>query len=305
MSFITNSSLAFHNRSLAQMSETRRDVETMQSQLASGQRLSRSSDDPVAAAQARMLERAQRLAEMDGKNAVRANDDLSLAGSALQSIGEDLARIKELAVWAGNDTVSDEQRASIGQEIAQVRLGLLAAINARDVGGSSLFAGEVAGDAYAMDGNGDATYLGTAQSSVLLLGEGQSVQRGLTGPEVFDFTSAGQPQNLLAFVKTLADALQGSAADPGVAARDALSGLDDALDVITRSQAIIGARIAWVDTIQGRQEVRSEARAAAQQETSGVDYTSTIARLQQALTVLEASQAGFARLSSLTLFDRI
>ncbi|KLE31259.1 hypothetical protein [Aurantiacibacter luteus] len=305
MSFIGNSSLAFYQRSVAQMADARRGAENLQTQLATGERLARASEDPVAASRMRRLDRTAALAAIDEASAARANDDLSLAGSALAGIIDDVVRLRELAQWAGSGTISPQQRASIGEEVSQIRLGLLTAINGRDSSGNALFGGETGGAAYSIDALGNAIYVGTAESGELALGGGQSVRRGVTGSELFDFSTGGAATDLLAFVKTLADALQGTVADPAAFSRDAVTGLDDALEVLTRGQTVIGARLAWVETVQGRQLAGSELRAAEADRLGGVDFASNIARLQQTMNVLEATQAGFTRLSQLSLFNRI
>jgi flagellar hook-associated protein 3 FlgL len=46
-------------------------------------------------------------------------------------------------------------------------------------------------------------------------------------------------------------------------------------------------------------------RAAEQADLGGTDIAETVARLQQAMLVLEASQASFARLAGLSLFERL
>ena len=111
--------------------------------------------------------------------------------------------------------------------------------------------------------------------------------------------------DLFAFIQTLADDLRGGAADPAAAARDAMAGLDSALETLTRAQTVLGARIAWVETVQQGQVARAEARSRESGEIGGVELASAITQMQQVLTVLEASQASFARLSSLSLFDAI
>ena len=305
MSFVSNSSLAFHQRSIAQMADARRGAEALQTQLSTGNRLARSSEDPVAASRLRRLDRAEALAAVDEASAARANEDLSLASDVLSSVIEELVRLRELAQQAGSGTISDQQRAAIGEEIAQIRLGLISYANSRDSSANALFGGEASGAAYAIDAAGDATYIGTPESGELSLGSEQSVVRGLTGPELFSFTSNGTPVDLMAFVKTLAEAMQGAVPDPAATARDAIAVLDDAMEALTKGQTVLGARLAWVETVQGRQLDGSELRAAEADRVGGVDFASTIARLQQTMTVLEASQAGFVRLSQLTLFDRI
>lgn len=305
MSIVSNSTLAFYRRSQGQMGTLREMAESLQGQLATGERLARSSDDPLAASQLRALQRAQQLGKVDMDNAARASLDLAATGDALDAIASDLIRVRELAVYAASDTLNDSQRQAIATEIDELRLSIFSSANATDSSGNALLGGDASGAAYAIDGAGTVTYIGTATSSTIELGQGQSVVRGLTGPEVLNFTGAGGPTDVFAELAALSLALRGGAADPAQAARDALGNLDNALDSVTRSQTIVGARAAWVDIVQDRQVDQSFTRSQQIADTGGVEFASTIAELQQLLTVLEASQASFSRLAGLSLFNQI
>lgn len=299
MNTIGNATAAYYARSTGQLADLRRSAERMQEQLATGERLGRASDDPAAAARLRLLGRADRLAAVHRENAARAASDLQLASDALGRVGDDLIRVRELAVQAGNGTLPVEAREAIGLEIAQLRSGIIAAANTRDAYGNPLFAGEGAA-AYTLSAAGDAAYAGTAEAGELDLGEGQGVKRGVTGPQFMTFASGGGQVDLPAFLKDLSETLRS-----GGGTGASIAALDDALDNLSRTQTVVGARLAWVEMVQDRQVAAEEARAQATADTGGVDFAATVARLQQILTALEASQAGFARLSALSLFNSI
>lgn len=303
MGIIGNSSLAFHSRATDQMYALRRSAEQLQQQIATGERMVRSSDDPAAAARLRTLDRAERLAAVDAGNAATLSSDLSLAGEALEGIGADLIRVRELVVWAGNGAVSPEARAGIGREIAELRTGILGRANSLDTTGKALFGGQASGPAYIAGEDGTVAYVGTAQADELSLGEGQTVTRGVTGPQFLSLATSDGATDVFAFLQNLSAALQtpGDAAPAG----PALDVLDNAIDALGRTQTVVGARLAWVETAQDRQRAGAEARTAQTAEAGGVDFAATVARLQQTLTALEASQTSFARLSALSLFDAI
>lgn len=305
MTIFSTSTSAFYERSRTGMTALRLKAETLQQQLGTGERLLRSSDDPVAASRLRTLARADRLTQIDTANAERAATDLTLTDTALTAFADTFARAKELAVQAGNDTLSPNQRAAIGTELQQIHGHLLSLANARDSAGHALFGGETAGDAYGLDGSGNAVYLGTGGTGDLALGEGQSVTRGLTGPEFLDFDPGTGPTNAFTVIRDLALALSGASADPAQSARDALGALTGALDAVTTSQTVVGTRLAWIDFVTDRHQDLGELRAAEQADIGGTDLASTVTHLQQAMLVLEASQASFAKLSGLSLFDRL
>jgi flagellar hook-associated protein 3 FlgL len=182
---------------------------------------------------------------------------------------------------------------------------MIALANSRDSNGHALFGGESPGEAYSLDGAGNATYSGTGSSGQLALGDGQSITRGLTGPEFLNFTAGGAPTDLLTAVKALGEALQGGVADPEGAARDGMTMLDTALRTVTTAQTVVGSRLNWIDLTGERRTNLSELRADEGDLIGGTDLATTISQLQQTLTVLEASQASFSKLAGLSLFDLI
>lgn len=297
----TVSTAAFYTRAGRDIGALRARAEDLQAAVGRGQRLARGSDDPLAAARLRDLGRADGFAAVDTGNARRALGDLELADAVLGDLAGHVTRLRELALQAANGTLTPAQRVGIGTEVGQLRGELLRLANSRDGAGHALFGGETAGQAYALDGLGNASYTGTASAGELALGDGQSVTRGLTGPEFLNFGST----DLFAVAKALADGLAGGAPDPAQAARDALGGLDSALDTITTAQTVVGTRMNWIDLNLERASRQGELRADQQAEAAGTDIAATISELQQVMTVLEASQASFVKLASLSLFDMI
>jgi len=305
MTMISSSTSAFYDRARRDMTDLRVQAESLQSQLGSGQKLSRSSDNPVAASRLRSLQRLQTLSSIDSTNADRANADLQLADGAMSNISTSIIRAKELALQAANGTLTDAQRASIGQELGSIGDNLLALANTRDTNGHALFGGESAGDAYQLDASGNAVYIGTASSGDISLGEGQNVTRSMTGPEFLNFSVNGTPTDLISMVKGLAAALQGGSANPAGAANDAVGALSTGLDTVTTAQTVIGTRLAWIDMTNTRRTDLSELRSNEESDIGATDIAATVTQLQQATVVLQASQASFTKLASLSLFNQL
>src|SRR6185369_13890271 len=88
-----------------------------QQQLASGRRVLVPSDDPIAASAALGVEQARALNEQYGRNQGFAQDTLRLAESTLAQAGEALQDVRELAIAAGNDTLSAADRASLAVSV--------------------------------------------------------------------------------------------------------------------------------------------------------------------------------------------
>ncbi|KEO85466.1 hypothetical protein EH30_13165 [Erythrobacter sp. JL475] len=305
MTGISNSTSAFFDRSLGQMNDLRASLERFQTQIATGVRIERGSDDPVAAARLRALTRLERRGETEAENAARLGQDLTQASNEIEGVVAILQRVRELAVAAGSDTAGASGREAIALEIEQLGEELFARSNARSITGAPLFAGTAGAPAFVRDAAGNVTYNGNGQNGAVPVAPGTQIERGVTGDQLFEFDVNGTPDSAFNVLSGLALALRGGAADPAQAAQDALAGIDAALDSAIRSQTIIGTRLDWVNAIQQDQETRALDVAAQRSQIGDTDVTDAIVRLQQVLTALEASQASFTRISSLSLFNAL
>ncbi len=304
MSIFATSTSAFYERSTQSLRSLREQAEGLQNQISSNSKLTKSSDDPLAASMLRSLARREAMGEVDTAAANRAATDLNLTDTALNQFATYVTRAQELATQAASSLLPAAQRASIGTELAQIHQGLVSLANTRDSAGHALFGGDSAANAYALDAAGNASYIGSGTAGQLSLGDGQSVARTLTGPEFLAFTDpAGNPTDLMSVIKSLSDALSTGAASTTGTANTALGALASGLDAITTAQTVVGSRLSWIDLSTERQQTMSEARSAEQADIGAPDLGSALARLQQLSTVLEASQASFSKLANLSIFD--
>lgn len=297
---VTVSTSAFYGRANQQLGSLRARAEAMQQQIGTGQRLSRSSDDPAAAARLRSLDRRDRLAEVDTRNSDRAATDLKLADQAVSSMADIVIRAKELTLQARSTAMTASGHAAIATEINSLREEMLTLANARDAAGHALFGGEAAGDAYTQTA-GVVGYQGVGTAPQTDLGDGQSVQRSMTGPDILSFGGT----DMFEVLGTLAAGLASGGAAAVSAAGDALSLLDAGLEKVTTAQTVIGTRQAWVETVGDRRTATTELTSEERTDIGGADLASTITRLKELMTVLEASQASFVRLSGISLFNQL
>lgn len=301
----TNSTSSFYERSLSQLANLRASAERSQNQIATGVRLERGSDDPLAASRLRALAREDRMADVRDTNADSAVATLETASSVITQMSDRIIRARELAVQAGSNTLGDNDRELIAIELDEIRNSLIDLANQTDASGNPLFGGRAPAPAFSDDGSGAIVYNGSSEVDTVEIGLGVEIERGVTGPNVVQFSANGAQTDAFAFIAQLTADLRGASADPAAAARDAAIGFEGALDSMSRSQTVLGARLAWIDTVQFGAVARDEARTQEQSELGDVDLAEAITQLQQTLTTLEASQASFARVSSLSLFDLI
>jgi flagellar hook-associated protein 3 FlgL len=92
----------------------------------------------------------------------------------------------------------------------------------------------------------------------------------------------------------------GAGEAPPADAGEALSAIGDRA---AATQASLGARAARVELVAGQLTDAAVDREAATNDLEAVDMTQAITDLQKTMTVLQATQASFSKLSSLSLFD--
>ena len=299
---------AFYSSAILNLNKLATSTGDLQQQISTGNRLTNSYDDPVAAAQMRTLQAADSLATTTTANTNAANASLTQTDSTLSQFTSIVTDIQTLATQAANGTLTTSDKAKIGVQINAYYQNLVSLANTKDAYGTSLFAGTAPGPAYTLDASGNATYAGSGSANPVSLGGAMTVTPSVTGPEVLNFTTAGgQSGNLLSSVKALADGLQNGTltGDQMNASGGAFDQLSSALDQITTAQTVVGARLSWISTAQSVQTAATTQRTTTESDVGGTNLTTAAAQLSQQMTILSASQASFSKLAGLSLFTYI
>src|SRR5688572_18073193 len=125
----------------ASMQKTQQELLRLQQQISTGRRMLTPSDDPVAAAAVLDVRQSQAVNDQFRINGGAAESQLGLEENALADITTLLQNVKTLAVFAGNPTLSNEDRDSLATEVEGNYLQMLAIANHDDGNGQFLFAG--------------------------------------------------------------------------------------------------------------------------------------------------------------------
>jgi flagellar hook-associated protein 3 FlgL len=123
------------------MQQTQRRLEQTQTQISTGSKVNRPSDDPLAAARIRELEASLSRIDQYQSNALLAQNRLGVEEETLVGVVNGLQRIRELAIQANNATASQGSRDAIAVELRQQLTNLISLANAADGEGRYVFAG--------------------------------------------------------------------------------------------------------------------------------------------------------------------
>jgi len=173
-------------QSLASMMGRQKQLNALQQQLATGQKLVTAKDDPVAAGTAVGLDRTLAEFERFAKNANTVANRLGLQENLLAQAGDTMARVTELAVQANNAALSEDDRRAIAAELRSIHDGLLSLANSTDGAGRYLFAG-AADDAapFARNSAGTVVYNGDQTQRRIEVAPETFVADATPGSEIF------------------------------------------------------------------------------------------------------------------------
>jgi flagellar hook-associated protein 3 FlgL len=115
MSRITNAMLTTNY--LSDMQTNLKAMSTYQSQMSSGQKIQRSSDNPAIATQTLQLNSELAANKQYSSNITDSTNWLDTTDSALSEAGNVLKRVRELMVKAGNGTYGDDEISTIKDEV--------------------------------------------------------------------------------------------------------------------------------------------------------------------------------------------
>ena len=110
-------------------------------QMSTGLRVNRPSDDPIAASQAVVLSQAQAETSQYASARNFANQRISQEESTLGQVTLAIQSAQEKIVYAGNGSLSDDDRASLATDLQGIRDQILNLANSQDGNGRYMFAG--------------------------------------------------------------------------------------------------------------------------------------------------------------------
>ena len=239
-------------------------LSTSMARLSSGLRVNSAKDDAAGLAIAERMN-----AQVKGMNvAIRnANDGISYAQTAegaLGKVGENLQRMRELAVQAANGTNGTVDVGSMGKEYAELK-----AENTRLIDGTKF--------------NGTKVFNGAAAGVTFQIGAG---------------TTAAVDQ-ITVGVMTIANDLGTGALATNADGTAEMAKLDAALDTVNAARATLGATQNRFEAVVSNLQVASENQSAARSRIMDADFASETANLSRAQILQQAGTAMLAQANQL------
>lgn len=299
---ISTSSL--FDRGAASMNGLSVTADRLQTQISTGKKFAAPSDDAAAWRQLTGIRRSVANEAVDAANVKLAQALLSSSDTALDAVSSQLQRARELAVQASSGTLSDSQKQNIATSLDAIVEDMLKLANTVDVRGQPLFGGASGDVAYTQASDGTISYAGTGDPAAIPIGEGSEIHATTRGDRIFGgIATASGTSDAFAIVKGLANAIRTGGATSIAASQEALDTLKSAIDQVAGAQASVGARAARLDLESDRLTDVALDREETRTGLEDTDISASITELQKTLTVLQATQASFTKLTGLSLFN--
>lgn len=306
---------------VAKLQQRQQQLVESQTQLTSGKRAQRASDDPAAAAQAERALAWQARVDAQQRALDASRHAMQLTEGTLGSAGELLQQARETLVQAGNASYGDSERAHLAQALADAREQLLALANRTDGTGRYLFGGAGADAAPFRDvalappppppaRPSAVQYFGLAgaQTTASVFGEASALT--VDGDKIWmqaaEPSDPGQPLSVFRALDAAIAELSTPGRSSTLVAQTVSTGLgriDAVAGNLSSARSAAGQALVRIDAIDER---LAQARIDSQQQRSSaedLDLIQAISEFQSRQSGYEAALKAYATVQRLSLFQ--
>jgi flagellin len=244
---------------------------TSMQRLSSGLRINSAKDDAAGLAIAERMSAQVRGMNVAVRNANDAISQMQTAEGAMGKIGENLQRIRELAVQSANGSLSQPDRDNLQLEVDQLQEEIVRVVDNSKFNGVALFDGaNTSVDFQIGADNGDKITADTTKFDLTTL---KGYASGAAAKAI-DISSQGGAQTVL-------------------------DNMDDDIDTVNEARSTAGALQSRFEAVIGQLQVTAENTAAARGRIMDADFASETANLSRAQILQQAGTAMIAQANQL------
>lgn len=313
------SSNQYHITVNASLQNSNAQLEKLMSQMASGNRLTRPSDDPITHVRIARLSREEASNDQYLSNISSLSTRMSRSEVVLTSMNDDLLNARDLLVWALDGSNTSNDMNAMASSLEALRDGILASSLNKDQEGNYMFSGtatrtQTVGLVDVKDANGivmtDAdgkplqTYqaLGNDKQQMVVVGNGLTQAANVSiGAE-----TAAVLNTLTAAIESIRkpDANANDAATRQILTA-ALTSVDATMDGISTKISQLGGAQNIIATLETNARNLSTANQSSILDYAQLDYSTAATQLNSLMSAIQATQSAYAKVSKLSLFDAL
>lgn len=282
-------------------------------QISSGKRILTPAENPASYVQALKVSQADAANTQYAANRQSAASSLSALEGTLGDVTRVIQNAQELAVYAGNGTLTDSGRVAIATQLRGNLDELMGLANRKDATGQYMFSGFQGSTKPFADTGSGVQYFGDDGQRLVQASDSRQLAVNESGREVFERipASGGGYQSLFKTLSDMIGVLEAPVATPAdktalaSGLSSAQSNLSNSLDNVLRVRSDVGTRMNEVDTLNDTGDDLGLQYKQQLSSLQDVDYAKAISDLTQQQTYLQATQQAFLKVQGLSLFNFI
>lgn len=282
---------------LKNLQKNMKKLDRLNQQLSSGKEFNLPSQNPVGVSTSMKYSAMLESQDQYTRNISEAQVWVENTEGVLDNVSKSLQRARELAVYAGNNSLNNEDKMAIAKELKQLQNEIITNANAK-VGNRYIFSGQMT-DTPAYDNNGK--YQGDSQPINREIGPGIEIKINADGQKLF--------QDGIDTLKALEQHIEngGSTSTEGEITidkiGDALNLLDDQVDNNLQNRSELGAKINRLEFAENRLDQEQIRTKELLSENEEVDIAEKITDLKMQESVYQASLSIGSRIMQPSLVD--
>lgn len=292
----------FNDQAITRFNRITSDIQQTQDKVATGKKVLKASDDPVAAATISFVRDQKVMLDRFATNIDRAQTRLTLTENVVAESVNLLTRAYELGIQAKNDTLTAVDRRAISFEISQIRESMMSLANSKDVNGNYLFAGYRTNiRPFVSNEAGEVTFAGDRGVHSVQISDSLRANTGLDGADVFmrvDIDGTTKP--FFDVLTSMERELQG-----GTINNDTVAELNACIDHFAVNQTRVGAELNKLDYQKSAMERRVLLMDENLSGLEDADLANLVSELQTMIVSRDAAQRSFVQIGQQSLFDYI
>jgi len=270
----------------------------LMTQMSSGYRINKISDDPLGTVTLLGIAREQSSYDQYRSNIDRVISRLEQTESYLDTSFNVLLRVQDLALGAVNGSATQSDRQALAAELRSLQDTLISFANAQDEDGNYLFSGSKLDTPPVADTGAGLMYQGDNLRRDVPVAQGVTLISNETIESVY-FNGGSFFADLDAFITDL----ETDSATLDTTGPQIVSSLQRTMDGLNQKLTEVGSRIVSANSLDNAQEDLALANEKIRGNIRDLDYIDAVGRVNKIELALSTTQKTYSKLSQLSLFD--
>jgi len=283
------------NNFLRDINKNRNEMAQVESDLSSGQRVRKPSDDPIAFQSSRIINGNIQKNEQFQSNINSGLRQGRTAQQAMSGIVDNLIKLKEIMVKGANSTYSESERKNMADQLSGIRNDIINSLNQK-YGNRYLFAGTNSGSQPFQISGSMVTNNSNDKAPNIVAGDGVKIDISITGKQIADVNG----QDMFTLIGNMEQALRNNDTQ---AINNMIPKTDDLVEHVSNLSSKLGDNINRMDFMNQQYDSIKIIQKSNTSELLDTDYAVAYSKLQKNQIAYKSAMAVHSKMFESTLLN--